>query len=86
MRELGWVVEEAQDEDGDVDVDVDEGWGVGVGAGRDAAAALDVDEVLAEEDVVLGEELGGAVDAVLGVVRDRVLDVVLVYLSDEDSH
>ena len=82
MRELGWVVEEAQDEDGDVD----EGWGVGVGTGRDAAAVLDVDEVLAEEDVVLGEELGGAVDAELGVVRDGVLDVVLVYLSDEDSH
>ena len=82
MRELGWVVEEAQDEDGGVD----EGWGVGVGTGRDAAAVLDVDEVLAEEDVVLGEELGGAVDAEWGVVRDGVLDVVLVYLSHEDSH
>lgn len=82
MRELGWVVEEAQDEDGDVD----EGWGVGVGKGRDAAEALDGDEVLAEEGAVLGEEPGGAVDAELGAVRDGVLDVVLVYLSGEDSH
>ena len=28
----------------------------------------------------------GAVDAEWGVVRDGVLDVVLVYLSHEDSH
>ena len=57
-----------------------------MGAGRDAATALDVDGVLAEADAVLGEELGGAVGAELGVVRGGVLDVVLVYLSDEDSH